>query len=572
METGVSERVREKLQALTEQFINSLPEKLEHLRLVILQLEDDSSAADETFRERTRNEFHKISGMGASFGFRDIAEKAREVEQFLAECLNRGSEAAGDADVKYLSDMYCALAKVCDKMREDFLAGVSPPQQQDIEVEGEFSRYLCLYKSDLFFTEESRDHLKVFGFTVLSINSLAAVRQFLCEGKTVVLILDAGTFRDEQEAQDILRSFYPGEESSPDPAEIPGGGDLLKVVYLCEWDDFDTRLFAVRTCGNVFVPAPFDVPYLIDKIDSLLHNKEEQPYHILIVNDEPEKVALCAMVLQNAGMITSVALDPRNVISVLIESKPDLVLMELDMVECSGSELAALIRQQEAFVGIPVVFLSTERNEKKQLLALQHGADDFLVEPIEPDFLAATLAVRVERTRRLRYYMERDSLTSLYNHSQLIKRLADDLSRSRRIGSKTCYAMIDIDHFKQVNDNYGHLTGDRVIKALSQMLVERLRKTDTVGRYGGEEFGVILFNTDINSGEILMNEIRESFAKIHHREAKHDFFVTFSCGITEARPEDAVVIIKEQADKALYRAKRDGRNQVVRYTEDVMKE
>jgi diguanylate cyclase (GGDEF)-like protein len=340
-------------------------------------------------------------------------------------------------------------------------------------------------------------------------------------------------------------------------------------VYLCEWDNFDTRLFAVRNCGKAFIPAPFDVPYLIDKIDSLLHSKEDEPYNILIVSDEPEKVASCAMVLQNAGMLTSVALDPRNVISVLIESKPDLILMDLDMVECCGSELAALIRQQEAFVGIPVVFLSTERNQKKQLLALQHGADDFLVEPIDPSYLAAALAVRVERMRSLRYYMERDSLTSLYNHSQLMKRLADDLSRSRRIGSKTCYAMIDIDHFKQVNDRYGHLTGDRVIKALSQLLVERLRKTDTVGRYGGEEFGVILFNTDLDSGEALMNEIRESFGKIHHREAKNDFFVTFSCGITEARPEDVLVIIKEQADKALYCAKRNGRNQVVRYTRDM---
>jgi len=270
-------------------------------------------------------------------------------------------------------------------------------------------------------------------------------------------------------------------------------------------------------------------------------------------------------------MITSVALDPRNVISVLIESRPDLVLMELDMVECSGSELVALIRQQEAFVGIPVVFLSAERSPEKQLQAIQHGADDFLMEPIDSNFLVATLAVRVERTRSLRYYMERDSLTSLYNHSQLMKRLADDLSRSRRIGTQTCYAMIDIDHFKQVNDQYGHLTGDRVIKSLAQLLVERLRKTDTVGRYGGEEFGVILFNTDLDSGEALMNEVRESFSKIRHRVATTDFFVTFSCGITEALPEDALVVIKEQADKALYRAKKLGRNRVVRYTAAIEK-
>jgi diguanylate cyclase (GGDEF)-like protein len=284
------------------------------------------------------------------------------------------------------------------------------------------------------------------------------------------------------------------------------------------------------------------------------------------VDDDPEQVSFYAMVLQNAGMITSVALDSRSVIGILIESKPDLILMDLYMPGCSGLELATLIRQQEAFIGIPVVFFSVEQDMKTQLDAVRHGADDFLVKPILPEHLTASLAARVERNRRLRYFMERDSLTGLYNHSQLQKRLADDLDRSRRIGSRTCYAMIDIDHFKSVNDRYGHLTGDRVIKALSQLLLERLRKTDTVGRYGGEEFGVILFNTDINSGEALMNEIRESFARIHHKEAKNDFIVTFSCGITEARSDEALVAIKEQADKALYSAKRNGRNRVERFS------
>jgi diguanylate cyclase (GGDEF)-like protein len=557
MDNSVSERVKEKLQELTGQFIESLSERVEHLKTVVSQL-DDSSSPDEMFWDRTRNEFHKISGTGGSFGFREIAEKAREIELFLDYCIKR-KERVGNAEKAHLEELYQEVVKICEKARRDFFAGV---RQNDglPETSENLSRCLCLYKSDLFFTDESRDHLKVFGYSVLSVESLDQVEQYLREGRNLVLILDAGGFQEEEENQTRLRAMCSQEN---------GCNEHIKIVYLCEWDNFDTRLFAVRTCGSAFIPAPFDVPYLIDRIDSLLHSKETEPYHILIVSDEPEKVASYAMVLQNAGMLTSVALDPRNVISVLIESKPDLVLMDLDMVECSGCELAALIRQQEAFVGIPVVFLSTERNREKQLQALQHGADDFLVEPMDPNYLAAALGVRVERTRSLRYYMERDSLTSLYNHSQLMKRLADDLSRSRRIGSKTCYAMIDIDHFKQVNDRYGHLTGDRVIKALAQLLVERLRKTDTVGRYGGEEFGVILFNTDLESGEALMNEIRESFGKIHHREAKNDFFVTFSCGITEARPEDVLVIIKEQADKALYCAKRNGRNQVVRYTEEM---
>jgi diguanylate cyclase (GGDEF)-like protein len=559
METGASDKVREKLQGLVEQFIESLPEKTEHLRLAIAQLED-SSRFDEMFWDRTRGEFHKISSTAASYGFRMISEKAEEIGLFLDYCVKRKA-VVGEAEKNHLVELYNDTLKLSEKVHRDYVAGLVTQQQDTIPKHaGDFSRCLCLYRSDIFFTDESRDHLKVFGYSVLSTESFDSVENFLREGKIVVLILNAGTFQDEAENLERLNSFY----DSPD-----GYGDHLRVVYLCEWDDFDTRLFAVRNHGNAFIPTPFAVPYLIDRIDALLHDEEEDPYHILIVNDEPDRVSSYAMVLQQAGMLTSVALDPRHVVSVLIESKPDLVLMNLDMADCTGCELASLIRQQEAFVGIPIVFLSEERDRKKQLQALQHGADDFLIEPVDPTTLCATLAVRVERTRSLRYYMERDSLTGLYNHSQLMKRLADDLSRSRRIGSRTCYAMIDIDHFKQVNDKYGHLTGDRVIKALAQLLVERLRKTDTVGRYGGEEFGIILFNTDINSGETLMNEIRESFGKIHHREAKNDFFVTFSCGITEARPEDVLVVIKEQADKSLYRAKRTGRNRVICYTDDI---
>jgi len=123
--------------------------------------------------------------------------------------------------------------------------------------------------------------------------------------------------------------------------------------------------------------------------------------------------------------------------------------------------------------------------------------------------------------------------------------------------------MIDLDHFKSVNDNYGHLTGDRVIKALSRLLQERLRKTDTIGRYGGEEFGVILFNSNAENAERTMNEIRESFSRIRQRDGDKDFFVTLSCGIASFPDYEDALRIGEEADKALYAAKRCGRNRTV---------
>jgi diguanylate cyclase (GGDEF)-like protein len=237
--------------------------------------------------------------------------------------------------------------------------------------------------------------------------------------------------------------------------------------------------------------------------------------------------------------------------------------MDMYMPGASGIELAQLIRQQEAYVGIPIVFLSIETDVEKQLEAISHGGDDFLVKPIDPQHLIKSVTIRAERTRNMRFFMERDSLTGLLNHSNLIESLNTEVQRAERIGNDLCFAMIDIDHFKSVNDSYGHLTGDRVLKGLARLLQERLRKTDIIGRYGGEEFGVILFNTEEGDAGRILDEIRESFSKIRQYSGSNEFFVTFSCGIASLSKCKDAGSLNHEADKALYEAKEEGRNRIV---------
>jgi diguanylate cyclase (GGDEF)-like protein len=306
-----------------------------------------------------------------------------------------------------------------------------------------------------------------------------------------------------------------------------------------------------------------EIGRLIDAVDKLTERIDQEPYHVLIVDDDPEQVAFHAHILQQVGMITSVVTDPRNVIKVLVESKPEIILMDMYMPGCSGAELASVIRQQPAFVSIPIVFLSVEDNLDKQMEALGLGADDFLQKPIKPDHLVASLTNRVERTRGMRYLMERDSLTGLLNHTNLREQLAREVLRSRRTGTEICFVMIDLDHFKSVNDTYGHLTGDNVLKGLARLLNERLRKTDIIGRYGGEEFGAILLNTNIENAERIMNEIRQNFSQIRQYADSKEFFVTFSCGIASFKDFDQPSELGEAADKAMYEAKQRGRNLVV---------
>lgn len=159
------------------------------------------------------------------------------------------------------------------------------------------------------------------------------------------------------------------------------------------------------------------------------------------------------------------------------------------------------------------------------------GGDDFLTKPIEPNHLISSVAIRAERMRIMRSFLEKDGLTGLLNHTKTREKLELAVERGLRQQGGLALAMIDLDHFKKVNDTYGHFSGDRVLTGLARLRLQRLRKTDIVRRYGGEEFAVILLDTDIKSAGGVLNDIRESFSYIEHLSNNKRFSVTFSCGI-----------------------------------------
>ncbi|MNQ75489.1 Response regulator PleD [compost metagenome] len=171
---------------------------------------------------------------------------------------------------------------------------------------------------------------------------------------------------------------------------------------------------------------------------------------------------------------------------------------------------------------------------------------------------------RASRARNLKARMVRDSLTGLYNHTHILQLLDDCSYRARREGKPLSFAMLDIDHFKKVNDSHGHPMGDRVIKSLALFLKQRLRKTDFIGRYGGEEFAIVMPNTDLAAAYKVLDEIRQRFAEIHYPAQSCDLSCTFSAGVVELYEGSDALTMATQADAALYRAKGLGRNRIQR--------
>ena len=223
-----------------------------------------------------------------------------------------------------------------------------------------------------------------------------------------------------------------------------------------------------------------------------------------------------------------------------------------------------MLRQMAAYSTLPIVYLSGATDVGMQVEALRLGGDQFLTKPFNPVLLAAVVKTKIERFRETQRSTRLDGLTGLINHTAAKSRLASLVQQVR--GSEgqgaLTVAMIDIDHFKSVNDTYGHPVGDQVIRALAWLLKGRLRSSDLIGRYGGEEFLIALPGVSQEQAVVVIDRIRCDFAALPHPHPAGALYATFSAGVASFPVLDTAANLTEAADGALLHAKRLGRNRV----------
>ncbi len=546
---GDCDTLQSRLDSLINAYVKQLPERVDEIQMARESVRRNPS--DIEGYEHLRLLVHKLAGSGATFGFDLITEYGRNAEKRLNGMLKDDVPPA-EEEMQNLDQMLEALEWECMNKSGTTSGDAELVEEPDEDENGaEPSRTVAvLSKEPDGNLDDLADQVGFFGFSVTKVTGIEELQNMLDSGG--IAVIHTNCIAESDQTKEQLSEFRRSRKN------------LVHFIFISDRSDFHVRLWALRSGGEAFFVLPVEVSKLVDSIEKLTEIRTREPYHVLIVDDDPEQVSYYALLLQKSGMITSVASDPMTVLNILAESKPELILMDMYMPGCSGTELLSIIRQQEAFVGIPVVFLSVEGDEQKKLEAIRQGGDDFITKPPDPEFLTASIANRVERTRSVRYFMERDSLTGLLNHTNLREQMLRETMRAERAKTKLCFAMIDLDNFKSVNDSYGHLTGDNVLKGLSRILEERLRRTDIIGRYGGEEFGVILINTELDDAATIMDEIRENFSKVRHQSEIEPFHVTFSCGIAEYPSCQDVDTLTDSADRALYAAKNAGRNRIVK--------
>ena len=294
---------------------------------------------------------------------------------------------------------------------------------------------------------------------------------------------------------------------------------------------------------------------------------------ILIADDEAMSRLLLQKTLERAGYEVTAVEDGRQAAEQICKTDgPRLALLDWVMPELDGPGVCREVRKRKERSYVYMVLLTSKEAKEDVVAGLESGADDYLTKPFDGEELKARLRTGlrileledrlVEAREEMRFKASHDALTALWNRGMILELLGRELSRSHREHASTSILLCDLDHFKNVNDTFGHLAGDEVLRETARRLLSSVRSYDFVGRYGGEEFLVVLNNCDPAFGFARAEEIRKTIAQRPVQTSAGPVSVTMSLGVLLSqewgfRPVEQLLL---ETDTALYAAKAAGRN------------
>ena len=382
-------------------------------------------------------------------------------------------------------------------------------------------------------------------------------------------------------------------KSNPETQAIP-------IILITALADYQNKIKGLETGADEFLNKPVQVEELLTRIQSLLRMKE---YHdrlaskvttentftnkidlsntknqtlqevVLLVEDSPEEQALFISHLTEQPYRLLVAANGHEALELVENERIDCLLIDILLPDMDGFTLCKKIHDDKAFRHIQTVGITSAEDLSLKIRGIEAGFDDYLIKPVH----FTELKVRIKALLKKKAYIDQlqnkyhavfqqaisDSLTGLYNNAYSKHFLKVDLQKAERQGYPISLIMADLDNFKQVNDEYGHITGDLVLKEIAAILTKNIRLTDVAARYGGEEFALILPYTDPDDAIILAERIL-SAVRSHSftvKETTLDLNLTISLGLA-TYPDHAASVSElfERADQALYKAKELGKD------------
>jgi len=536
----------EAVSALYAEYAREAAAEVGHLILLLGRLEREP--ADRDVLEQLMHRFHSIAGSGGTFGVPALSAIGSEAEGLAMRALAAAAPLTA-ADRQHLAALATAIAaQLAEQPPAEEVACRAPsvaaaPPAAGLSVllaAGQGTRRSLL------------PWLRLAGFEVREAAGAAAALREIETALPDAVVADV----ELPEGSGYLLA----EAVRRQPR-----GDQVAVILAAPRNGICDHCSAIYSGADAVLEQPVDWERVSRQVTQL-HAARRSAGRVLTVDDNPRHADLVREILEAEGYEVRWCGDPRRFGAELDAFHPHLVLMDVLMPGTTGYELVRLLRDNERYAGLPVLFLTTQGQIAARIAVVRAGGDDHFVKPVSRSLLVSTVKARIERSRRMQDLLETDGLTRLLTRSALLDRAraitAGEHANPRR---PPVWVMIDLDHFKSINDRHGHAAGDRVLAAVGGLLRRRLRMSDVVGRYGGEELAILLEGLSPDAAVRLADRLRAELAseEVAGQEGGPPIHANFSAGVAPLLPGMSWGDWRDAADQALYEAKRAGRNRVV---------
>lgn len=540
----------EKLELIRHNYLKELPNKLQEIYDLFENIKSEDFALEKI--KTLYRLAHNLVGSGATFGCIDVSDTAGELTNALERYIDNAEFYPSKKEIENIDRIISHLMQYA-LSNELQITNTKPnmaDEKDDFASQNDANIYIL--DKDKTLLSELSIYLENFGYTLNIFEDIKSFKKAIDTKLPDIVIMDI-TFGDMQEQN--FKSFIELKKEHT---------KKCKLLFLSQNGDFHTRVHGVESHCDAFVSKPVDMQDLSHQLDKFANKHLQEPIRALLLDDESLVNQYHASLLNSVDIDTKCISNPEDLLNTLSDFQPDIIVTDLYMPKYSGQVVLQVLRQMDKYLSIPIIFLSVENQDNVKHKLLNMGSEYFLQKPVDIEVFIPVIKSKALRYRSLRKLIQLDGLTNLYNHSSIMTFLEKEISSAQRYNYPLSFAMLDLDSFKVVNDTYGHQAGDIVLQSLSKLLETRVRNTDIIGRYGGEEFCIIFPHTNIEEASIVLDNIRTIFAQITHTFNNTTFNVTVSLGVTEYKNGMKSSELVNRSDEALYEAKANGKNTVVK--------
>ncbi len=491
-------------------------------------------------RREAEREAHKLAGSLTTFGFPEGSRLARDIEQSF-----QADSPLGPRDALHLSEKVVTLRQALERK------ATQPASQASSRPPSTGSRLLVIDDDREVIDRLSAD-APAKGLDTEFVSNLAAAREAISRQRPAVVLLNLSILGAKAECLAFIE-------------ELARGNPPIPVLVRTPMDATLDRVQVAKAGGRGFLPHGLPPPLLLDAVCGVLGQKETLPAKVLAVDDDPQILDLLKGLLDPSGARIMGVSHPLEFWNALEDYAPDLVILDVDMPEASGIELCRAIRSDPRWSGLPVVFLTSQRDPETIHQLFLAGADDYVSKPLVGDEMVTRVLNRLERTRLLRSSGETDALTGLSSRQQSARSLDQLLGLAQLHSQSFCLGIVDVDSLAEINQIHGYPAGDKVLRRLAQFLQGVFRSEDVTGRWDGPQFVIGMYGMTKADGVERLSQLLESmWWEVFTNAGGFKFQVSCGAGVAEypANGTD-LTALSQSAHQALMQAKSQGPHRVL---------